>query len=91
MDKNGYPEEHELKKIREWSVQKGWYELLEYVRTLWIYPTYFNKENDTYKISTGGWSGHEETIAALEDNSLFWAACWGSSRRGGHYTFVLPE
>jgi hypothetical protein len=42
-----------------------------------------------YNISTGGWSGNESIIGALQSNSLLWALTWVQSRRGGHYIFEV--
>lgn len=41
-------------------------------------------------MATGGWSGNESIISHLE-RSFFWFAYWESSRRGGAYTFHVPE
>ena len=92
MDADGYPTEEELEKIRTWSHPKYDYTgLLDYVGSHWWYPEYFHKEptkaGAQYKISTGGWSGNEELIGALQENLVFWGLCWVSSRRGGHYEF----
>jgi len=88
MDKDGYPEEYKLKKIAEWDYHdfKG---LMDYVYDLWKYPQYWTNENGKISISTGGWSGNEDIIAALMQNKMFWACCWMSSKRGGHYEFKV--
>lgn len=39
--------------------------------------------------ATGGWSGNESIIGALE-RSFFWFAYWESSQRGGAFTFHVP-
>lgn len=92
MDKNGYPEEHELKKIEEWDYHdfRG---LMEYVEELWKYADYgyWKRGRKYYRISTGGWSGNESIIYALKQNRMFWACCWVSSKRGGHYIFEISK
>lgn len=40
-----------------------------------------------WRVSTGGWSGHEDLIEALRQATGFWALCFWSERRGGHYVF----
>lgn len=40
-------------------------------------------------IATGGWSGNERILAAMQDNAALWLFTWESSRRGGHYTFRI--
>ena len=91
MDKDGYPEEHELKKITEWDY-KDFQGLMDYVYDLWSYKHYWTNEGDgKISISTGGWSGNESVIAALIQNRMFWACCWWSSKRGGHYMFEIRK
>lgn len=44
----------------------------------------------TIRLSTGGWSGLESIIGAVEGS--FWLMHFlGNRRRGGHYMFVVPE
>ena len=49
-----------------------------------------------WRISTGGWSGNESVIAAMlstkiaQGGSGLWDMAWYSTRRGGHYEFLLP-
>jgi len=93
MDKNCYPEEHELKKIRDWPTKAGYKELLEYINERWKYAEdgYWVRDGDKYNISTGGWSGNESLIGAMRENKMFWVLCWWKSKRGGHYEFRLPN
>lgn len=91
--KDGYPEKHELKKIEKWDYN-DFEGLMEYVKELlWQYADcgYWKKGRKYYRISTGGWSGNEEIIGALQANLMFWSMCWVSSRRGGHYMFEIRK
>lgn len=100
---DGYPSEAELDRVRKWKIAVAGdaTALLAYVRERWQYadmgywavarrrrrewkngPLY-----RAYRISTGGWSGNEDLIGAMNDNAMFWLRFWHSSRRGGHYEF----
>lgn len=91
LDGDGYPTEAALERIAAWPT-RDYNGLLEYVASLWAYPDYVMKapEARTYVFATGGWSGNESLISALEQNILFWGMCWMSSQRGGRYEFVIP-
>ncbi len=92
MDKNHYPEEHELRNIEKWDY-KDIPGLMEYVEELWKYADfgYWKRGRKYYRISTGGWSGNESIIGALQSNLMFWSMCWVSSKRGGHYVFEIKN
>ena len=90
FDEFGYPTEECLKKIEEWP----WREaegLFYFLQKLWKYPKYFIIDNEEVNISTGGWSGNEELIGALEGNKIIMSLCWMLSKKGGYYEFVIPE
>jgi hypothetical protein len=82
-----YPSEGELLTIRMWK----WDDLdglMDFIRGIWAYADWgWKQEGGTYNISTGGWSGNEDVIEAMESNRMWWANYWHSSRRGGHYIF----
>jgi hypothetical protein len=86
---NPYPRDSELEKIAKWETQ--FKALMEYVQGLWEYDEYFGRRGRTYTLHTGGWSGNEDLIGAMQRNVLFWSLCWVSSRCGGHYTFRIPK
>lgn len=100
-DKDGYPTEEELKTIEKWDLSKHKVQdLLEHVRECWWQAewgfdldrtsTYSKSPALRLELHTGGWSGNEEIIGALQANLLFWALYWEKSERGGHYTFKIP-
>lgn len=90
-----YPSAADLKKIRNWPSGdiRG---MLAWVKPRWRYsepnPAWcgWNVTRRRLYLSTGGWSGNESLISAMEESRCwFWAFCWISSRRGGHYEFDL--
>ena len=102
LDDDGYPTNAALDIIRlwHWSDIKGWF---EFVKSVWYSPSWGwseglephdyekNKEVYRYHISTGGWSGNEGVIAAMQENDMLWSLTWVQSRRGGHYIFEGRE
>ena len=83
-----YPTEEQLEKITAWPALE-FYGLMEYIKPIWMYAdsNYWTKENGEYHISTGGWSGNEEIIEAMQQNYIWWATFWQSAERGGHFKF----
>lgn len=89
-----YPTDEELDRIAKWPVigTDDLRALFDYVRSLWWMPEWGWKEADgKFNISTGGWSGNEDIIDALQQNFMFWGLCWLSSKRGGHFEFELKQ
>ena len=90
MDHYGYPDEYELEKIKNWSCKDG-KGLLEYVAGLWHWDNYTWEEDGKWHFATGGWSGNEDLIYAMEENHIWWSLHWWSSTRGGKYVFQLTD
>jgi hypothetical protein len=98
MDPHGYPEGHELRRIRNYG--DDFHGLMDYVKYLWKYPDRITEFHSTcedgkvYRIvsvSTGGWSGNEDIVDALQKNHSFWMICWHMSKRGGYHEFRIRE
>jgi hypothetical protein len=90
-----YPTDEQLRQVSDWDDWQdveGW---LALVRSLWWQPQWGWMEGTDdashriYSLSTGGWSGNESLIDAMQDNML-WAVVWSASFRGGHYQFCVP-
>ena len=66
---------------------------MAYIRDRWRYADagYWEQQGDRFAISTGGWSGNESIIGALEQNRMFSMLCAWSWRRGGHYVYDVRE
>lgn len=107
LDDDGYPTEDALEiiSIWHWNDPKGWFEFIKslwHYRS-WGWSEHYEphewndmeKYKDTivhkYKIATGGWSGNESIIHAMQSNRMLWHLNWEQSRRGGHYIFELRE
>lgn len=102
FDRQGYPTSDTLQRIREWTYQQGYLNLLDFVKAGWEYPeSVKTREVDTdvktvqgpkreYAFYTMGWSGNEDLITALAENHVFWGMCWQMSERGGSYVFQVP-
>lgn len=87
-----YPSEEFLAWVRSYDVLKeGPCKLIQAIKDEWQWRDLIRwyPKIRTLKISTGGWSGHEDIISALQENSLFFAMYWWATLRGGHYTFKI--
>lgn len=101
LDEDGYPTEEFLTSIEIWR-DRPYTELLDWIKPNWRYSDfgYWTQQAEinqhgrsvtAYRLSTGGWSGNESIIRALQDNHIFWSLCWVSSHRGGHYVFEVRD
>lgn len=94
LDEDGYPTDEALEVIERWPMFRN-KELFEFIKELWYMSEWGWREENIdgttrYILSTGGWSGNESLIHALEHNRNFaWSMTWHQSRRGGHYIFEV--
>jgi len=92
LDDDGYPTDETLDGIRNCSISSpsDCEELMKLVvEPIWTFKNYIMKDDKTgyWFVSTGGWSGNEDIIEALQENALFMTLYWIQSRTGGHYIF----
>ena len=102
-DHDGYPHNFELERIKGWNIQKDGVEgLLDLIEECWHWPELgFNKRNGRTRfikkscikveLHTGGWSGNEDIIRALQEQDMFWLLYWVKSERGGHFYFEVSK
>ena len=90
FDEYGYPTDETLETIEKWPFMdcKGWF---SFIGEAWYWPEMFDVNGNTVSASTGGWSGNEDIINAMERNELMWVISWKCSQRGGHYEFEIPK
>ncbi len=89
-----YPTEEELSKIQKASVSSPVDVacLLDEIERLWEMPEWgFRRRGRKFELHTGGWSGNESIVSALQNNVIFWAMFWEKSVCGGHLYFVIPD
>lgn len=93
---NDYPTDEQLGLIREYDLsnevtpRSGPTPLIKMLREIWHWPDYFRYADGFLELHTGGWSGNEDIIEALQ-GTMFWTLYWLKSERGGHYYFWIPE
>jgi hypothetical protein len=89
----------ELKEIQNWDIKDA-HNLVNRLRDMWQYNDCFvqswgldhiHKEKPVLllELHTGGWSGNEDIVEALQNNTLFWMMWWWKTERGGHYYFEI--
>lgn len=94
LDDDGYPTQAALLLLKTWNWNdpRGW---LALAKELWSYPDRFNLVEEAgrveYLLSTGGWSGNESVIRAMQENFLLWSSCWVSSARGGKHVLQVRD
>lgn len=100
MNEDKYPTKAELKFIREFEcVKKPVGELIDYIERIWWASEWGFKVKDgkdilrkkckILELHTGGWSGNEDIMRALQKNKWFEMFYWQESRRGGHYKYEI--
>lgn len=90
IDGDGYPTEVALTVIREWrpDPDEGYGALIEFIGPIFEHHGKIVKTGGVVEIVTGGWSGCEDAIEALQENQVFWLMCWLETVRGGGYSFA---
>ena len=88
-------QKRDLHLVRDWECtsDKNVKELIDFIYSIWEFAEegYFKlsgKRVLKLELHTGGWSGNEEIVLALQKN-LFWFLYWQKSERGGHYYFKI--
>jgi len=91
LDADGYPTDETLERIEQWPPDDA-IRLCENVVSIW-WPdaSYTTWGKRWLQLHTNGWSGNEDLICSLQNNSVFWLMYWESSRRGGHHTLDLEK
>lgn len=84
-----YPSTEELERIAKWP-HGDYTALMNSIQPYFADYGRMYHMNGEWTLVTGGWSGCEEIISALQENHLFWSICWQSSVRGGLFTFKVP-
>lgn len=88
FDVDGYPTQEALLEVARFDAVKDVKLFLGLIRSLWRYPDRFVLTDQELYLSTGGWSGNESVISAMEENFFFYIA-HSQWKRGGHYWFDL--
>lgn len=50
-----------------------------------------NDGSTLFRLTTGGWSGNEEIVSAIQDNLVIHSFTWEMSVRGGMHVWRIPK
>jgi len=96
-----YPTDDELERITKWPHDDpaGWFKYVRSVGNYWSDQPPWGWHEETadddgkqvkeIHVSTGGWSGNEDIILAMQQNFVLWSLNWYQHQTGGHYIFRL--
>lgn len=104
FDADGYPTDETLQRIETWPVTDNadFAAVMDFAGRAWSYPDRWECEAQwidpdwpsypkrVYRFSTGGWSGNESIVAAIEANAIVQMVGAWSWQRGGHYEYRFP-
>jgi hypothetical protein len=88
FDATGYPTDETLDAIANWPPD-SFDDLMRFVISAWHPTGHVYRARGFVALTTGGWSGNESIIDALESNQLFWSRYWSHIMRGGKYCFAV--
>lgn len=98
-DSDGYPDTALLMLVQKapWNKLSDTFQIMK--KYWWNSDTLFRTDVSRDEISgetkrmlylsTGGWSGNEDLIKALQENKEVWNMIWYASQVGGHHAFML--
>lgn len=81
-----YPTREELEEIEKWDYN-DWDGLMAFIEPLFSPMGRVWQEQGVTYMATGGWSGNEDIILAMQSNAMIWAMYAHSWFRGGLYGF----
>jgi hypothetical protein len=105
FDEHGYPLKDTLDEIATWPKSRGWGELMRFVRAAWkhakqsdpdggaLVPLHAGWSTNVWLAAPDGWSGNEDIIAAMQENTAFWGECFIEAPlapRPSYYKFAIP-
>lgn len=100
---DGYPTEAALQRLETWPHQ-DMAGALDFVKTIWHWPDFASHDLSAHeaailhanpgekylRLATGGWSGNEDIVRALNSNRMIRAIAWRLHARGGLHIYQYP-
>jgi hypothetical protein len=91
-----YPSEENLERIHTWDFRdvRGLFDFIENDEGMRMYGSFKRTTmpdgKERIRIATGGWSGNEDMMSALERNFVVYGSYWKLSARGGLEVYIIP-
>ena len=104
VDPDGYPTTDTVKALELWP-HEDIAAALDFVKAIWHWSEAATHDLSAHeaailranpgerylRLATGGWSGNEELVAALQANVMLHMLAWRLSAHGGLHIYQYPE
>ena len=103
-DSGEYPSDAALERIKSWPYQDA-AGCFEFVKAIWHWDDWAGEalrpeelkvvgaeDGDRFlRLATGGWSGNEDIVSAINHNVMIRALTWRLTARGGLHIYQFPS
>jgi len=89
LDSDGYPTDSTIECIEKATIIPNLDQLMDCIAPAFeTYGKCERMDGGLWAVCTGGWSGCEDIIYAMQKNIYIWPMYWRLSKRGGYFEFA---
>lgn len=92
FDASGYPTDRTLEQIEKVDFIPNLDDIMDCLSPAFaVYGKCEREDSGLWTVCTGGWSGCESIVHAMQSNSYIWPVYWVLSKRGGYFELAPQD